>query len=208
MSLGGWMERWLVGDSKIKDDSKGLSQWGDQQFGTGSRWADAGVEGLQSDAEGYAGRLASGRALPDSVYRAYDATRGRIGDEATRSIGAVQAGIAQKRAQGGGLMSDEAGMEYQRLGERDVRDTEFTNLQGVGIDQAHQELGATQDLMSRLDAARNNILNYGEFMQQIGYDAKARGIANRITRAQSIGSAGQSAGSSFSSANINWGAKR
>jgi hypothetical protein len=193
VSIASFFEKVLIGDKNIKKDAQNLSSFGSDEYLRGTALSDEGITGLRSSADRYGSMLDRGRALPDSVYRGYNMLRGGVADESTRSMAAVRANIANRRAQSGGFLSDEAALEYERLGDEDVRGKTFDTMRDIGVAESRDELAAVQDLYSRLDQARGMILNHGEWVSQLGYNAKVQGLLNRITRAQSITMSGNSA---------------
>lgn len=192
MSIASFLEKTVIGDKHIKRDAQAMQNFGMAEFERGTGISGEGLDGVRASARTYSDLLASGRPLPASVYRAFSLLRGGIKDESARGITAVRETIANRRAATGGMMSAEAAAELARLGERDVRSKAFDTMRDVDVAQAQQELAATQDLFSRLDAARGRILNHGEFIQNTGSGLYQQGLLARMKRAMAIASAGTS----------------
>lgn len=148
-----------------------LQGYGQRTRDAGTGIADEGLAGIRDLDRQYTDRLNSGQVLPASVYNAYKALRGQIGDTTARDTMSLTQSLAQRNAQSGGRMSPEALAELQKEGEQSINDSEFTALQGVGVDQAHTELAETNKLNDRIEAARSAILGAGEFRQQLGQQA-------------------------------------
>lgn len=192
MAIANWLEKVVIGDPGIGKDAKSMQNFGFGEYGRGVDLGNEGLNGVRSSARTYEDMLASGRPLPGSVYKSFARLRGAVGDESTRSMSAIRDTLATRRAQSGGMMSAEAAAELERMGHRDVRSKTFDTMRDIDVAEAQQELAATQDLFSRLDAARGRILNYAEFTQNMGSTLYQNGLLARMKRATAIASAGTS----------------
>lgn len=185
--IGGFLERLIGGKSAdIGPKFNGLTNTGIGQQAAGATTSAGAISGLEGDIAGWQKQINSGEFLTPAMQRAYGMAVGGVNDEASRSMAATRASIAQRRAASGGLFSDEAGAELGQLGDLSTEDQRFSAQRDIGISRANAEQGAQSDIFNRLDSARNNILNYGQFQQSLGSQNQINGLMGLLNRNKAI----------------------
>lgn len=197
MALAGWLEHWVMGDSKVKQDALKAGKQGDATFSSGTNIADSGIAGINSSIADYQAALKSGRYLPANVYRAYDLARGGVQDNATRDIAANAASLKQNALSSGGFLSPEAQAEYNNISTRTVQGQAFDATNAVDTSEANAEMAGATELNNRVDSLKTTILNAGQFRQSLGWDQQYKALMARIQRNTAIASAGTSAATSY-----------
>lgn len=185
MSFFGWLEG-ASGERKLQPDLAKYGTWGTGQFDKGVGIEGEGLERLRAMGKGYGDQLASGRVLPDSIYNAYSKLRGKVADDSVRASTGLGADIAQENSASGGRLSPEQQAELRMNGQEGINQQSFGANRDLGVSQAHDELGATNDLMNRLEGIQGQFLQAGQFRQGLGSNAYLQSLMARIGRNKAI----------------------